>query len=214
MSQTILYLGNKNYSSWSMRPWLCAKYVGLDFKEIVIPIRTENSATAIAKISPSKKVPCLHHNGLVIWDSLAIAEYLNEIFPAKELLPHNSEKRALARSIVAEMHSGFMDFRKEFPMNCKAKVKKAPSQAAQNNVERILDIWRDARRKYRNDGEFLLGKFSIADAFFAPVISRMISYDIDFADMKNYGQTIINLPFYKEWQQAALQESWIIKEFE
>lgn len=192
---------------------MCLKYADIPFEEIVIPIRTVESEGQISAISPSKKVPCLHHNDIVVWNSLAIAEYLNELNPQAELLPKDQKKRALARSIACEMHSSFLDLRREMPMNMRLNKPKIPSIEAQKNINRILEIWQNARNQYKNEGEFLLGKFTIADAFFAPVVSRFVSYGIDVGKNQNYLQTIINHPLYKEWLNGALQESWVIEGF-
>lgn len=200
---TTLYIGSKQYSSWSMRPWLCLKYAQIDFKEVIIPLRTETTKANISAISPSKKVPCLDHNGLVIWDSLSICEFINEIKPEAELLPKNQEQRAIIRSVCAEMHSGFLDLRKEMPMDTKLKTTQIPNLEVQANIDRIVEIWSMARKKYGSDGEFLFGQFSIADAFFAPVVSRFVSYGVDnqglSEEVQNYIKTIINLPIYQEW---------------
>lgn len=200
---TTLYIGSKQYSSWSMRPWLCLKYAQIDFKEVIIPLRTETTKANISAISPSKKVPCLDHNGLVIWDSLSICEFINEIKPEAELLPQNQEQRAIIRSVCAEMHSGFLDLRKEMPMDTKLKTTQIPNLEVQANIDRIVEIWSMARKKYGSDGEFLFGQFSIADAFFAPVVSRFVSYGVDnqglSEEVQNYIKTIINLPIYQEW---------------
>jgi glutathione S-transferase len=194
-----LYIGTKQFSSWSMRPWLCLKHAKIDFEEVIIPLRQDNTKTQINAISPSGKVPCLNYNGLIIWDSLAIAEFINELKPDAQLLPKNQEKRAIARAISCEMHSGFLDLRKELPMDTKLKTIITPSPEAQNNINRILEIWQQTQNKYADDGEFLLGKFSIADAFFAPVVSRFISYGVDTKDMQKYVRAIRNLPIYQEW---------------
>ena len=186
-----------------MRPWLCLKYAGINFKEVIIPLRTDSTKANIAAISPSKKVPCLNYNGLLIWDSLAICEFINELKPEAELLPQNQEKRAIIRSVIAEMHCGFLDLRQQMPMDTKLNTKlqaaQIPSPEVQTNIDRILEIWKLARKKYGDDGEFLFGKFSIADAFFAPVVSRFISYGVDAGEMQNYIKTMTNLPIYQEW---------------
>ncbi|MES2678174.1 MAG: glutathione S-transferase family protein [Pseudomonadota bacterium] len=199
---TTLYIGSKQFSSWSMRPWLCLQYAGIDFKEVIIPLRTDQTKAEISAVSPSKKVPCLDHNGLLIWDSLAICEFINELKPEAELLPKNQEKRAIIRSVIAEMHSGFLDLRKEMPMDTKLKTTQIASPEAQINIDRILEIWALARKKYGADGEFLFGKFSIADAFFAPVVSRFVSYGVDVKEMKNYVKTMTNLSIYQDWVLA------------
>jgi glutathione S-transferase len=197
----ILYIGSKQFSSWSMRPWLCLKHAQIDFDEIIIPLRQDNTKSQINSISPSGKVPCLNYNGLIIWDSLAIAEFINELNPAAELLPKHQEKRAIARAITSEMHSGFLDLRKEMPMDVNLRTTHQPSPEAQSNINRILEIWQQTQKKYGDDGEFLMGKFSIADAFFAPVVSRFISYGVNAGEMQKYVETISNLPIYQEWQK-------------
>ncbi len=185
-----------------MRPWLCLKYARIDFEEVIIPLRTDSTKANIAAVSPSKKVPCLNYKGLLIWDSLAICEFINDLKPEAELLPQNQEKRAIIRSVVAEMHCGFLDLRQEMPMDTKLKTEQIPSPQAQINIDRILEIWKLVRQKYGDNGEFLFGKFSIADAFFAPVISRFVSYGVDAGAMKNYIKTMTNLPIYQEWVLA------------
>jgi len=197
-----LYIGSKQFSSWSMRPWLCLKYARIDFEEVIIPLRTDATKANIAAVSPSKKVPCLNYKGLLIWDSLAICEFINDLKPEAELLPQNQEKRAIIRSVVAEMHCGFLDLRQEMPMDTKLKTEQIPSSQAQINIDRILEIWKLVRQKYGDNGEFLFGKFSIADAFFAPVVSRFVSYGVDAGAMKNYIKTMTNLPIYQEWVLA------------
>ena len=204
---TTLYIGNKSFSSWSFRPWLCAKYIGLDFSEVQIALRTENTTAEINKISASNKVPCLHHNNLIIWDSLAICEYLNEIAPEKNLWPQDQKQRAQARSICAEMHSGFPNLRSELSMDMKKKIIHEPTPATQKEINRILEIWKNCLKQSK--GKFLFGNFSIADAFFAPVVSRFISYGIDVGNLEEYLETISNLPFYKEWKIAAQKEQYV-----
>lgn len=200
----ILYIGNKNYSSWSLRAWLCAKHVGLDFEEILIPLRQEKSSEKIGEISESKKVPCLHHDGVVVWDSLAIAEYLNELFPEKNLFPKDQKVRALARSICSEMHSGFLNLRTEMSMNMKEKIDKEASEATKKEIARILEIWQSCLEKF--NGKFLFGDFSVADAFFAPVVSRFITYKVDVGGLEKYLKNISEHADYKEWQDAAFKE--------
>ena len=192
-----------------MRPWLCLKYAGIDFKEVVIALRNDSTKINIAAVSPSRKVPCLDYKGLLICDSLAIAEFVNELNPQAELLPANKEKRAIARSISCEMHSGFLDLRKEMPMDNKLRMKQKPSSEALENINRILEIWKNTRKKYGDNGEFLLGKFSIADAFFAPVVSRFVSYGVDAGEMQSYVDVITSLPIYQEWTSDITKSSKI-----
>ena len=199
MNKIVLYIGSKNYSSWSMRAWLCLKYAKIDFSTIIIPLRTQETKAEIAKISPSKKIPCLNYKGLLIWDSLAIAEFINEVAPQMEILPKDREKRAVTRAIACEMHSGFLDLRMELPMDVNLRIRKIINPAAQENIDRILEIWQNIKAKYGDGGDFLLGKFSIADAFFAPVVSRFVSYGVDVGQMQNYIDTIVSMPIYQEW---------------
>ncbi len=199
-----LYIGTKQFSSWSMRPWLCLKEAKIDFEEILIALRQDNTKAKIKVISPSGKVPCLVYNGLAIWDSLAIAEFVNELKPEAELLPKSLEKRAIARAIISEMHSGFMDLRKEMPMDTKLKTTQIPSPEVQANIDRILQIWATTKEKYGDGGDFLFGKFSIADAFFAPVVSRFVSYGVNVGKMQNYVDAVTNLPSYKEWFRDSI----------
>lgn len=209
MNKTKLYIGNKNYSSWSMRAWLCAKQAGLNFDEVLIALRTTQTKENILKISPSGKIPCLIHNGLRIWDSLAIALYLDEIFPEANLFPKDIEKRYLAKSICCEMHSGFMNLRNEFSMDMKLLTKKEPSPETQKEIKRILEIWKLCLDN--SNGNFLFGDFSATDAFFAPVVSRFISYGVDTGNLEKYVNDISNNFFYQEWQKEALLEKSVIK---
>ncbi len=209
MKQTKLYIGNKNYSSWSMRAWLCLKKVGIDFEEILITLRTNQTKENILKISPSGKIPCLIHNNLKIWDSLAIALYLEETFPEANLFPKNKEIRHFAQSICAEMHSGFVNLRNEFPMDMKLKTEKEPTFETQKEIKRILEIWKICFNKSK--GNFLFGDFSAADAFFAPVVSRFISYGVEIEDLAEYVESVSMNSFYQEWQNSALQEKPTIK---
>lgn len=205
MSKTTLYIANKNYSSWSLRGWLAVRFVGLAFEEVIIRLRKDTTEQEISKISASKKVPCLHHEGLIIWDSLAIAEYLNETFPEKKLFPRDKKKRALARSICAEMHSSFLNVRSEMPMNMKKRSVKEQTPAVQKEIARILEIWQNCLKEY--NGKYLLGEFSIADIFYAPIVSRFISYSVDTSTVQAYVKNISNHPLYKEWENEALKEA-------
>lgn len=192
-----------------MRAWLCIKQVGIDFEEVLIALRTNQTKENILKISPSGKIPCLIHNNLKIWDSLAIALYLEEIFPEANLFPKNKEIRHFAQSICSEMHSGFINLRNEFPMDMQLKTKQEPGIETQKEIKRILEIWKVCLNKSR--GNFLFGDFSAADAFFAPVVSRFISYDVEVGDLVDYLNNISKNAFYQEWQSSALQEKPAIK---
>lgn len=216
MSQFTLVIGNKNYSSWSLRPWLVLKQIGVDFTEIKIPLYTATSRQEILRHSPAGKVPILDHNDITIWESLAICEYLAECFPDTNLLPKEPASRALARSISAEMHAGFQNLRSNMPMNCRAKLPgKGMKPGVQADIDRILAIWRECRTKYGTGGDLLFGKFTIADAMFAPVVLRFITYDVKLDSIaQTYVDAIQTLPAIQEWVTAAQVESETIPEFE
>ncbi|WP_419797581.1 MAG: glutathione S-transferase family protein [Terasakiella sp.] len=216
MSTFCLILGNKNYSSWSLRPWLVMKHLGLDFEEIIVPLLQGNFKQELLRHSPSGKVPVLKVDGQEIWDSLAICEYLNEEFPDENLWPVDKSARAHARSISYEMHSGFFNIRNDMPMNMRrTRGNFQPSLICQAEIERILAIWADCRENYGQNGPFLFGVFSIADAMFAPVVSRFETYDIAVDDVvKDYMETILNMAHLKEWREAGTVEEWVISEAE
>lgn len=179
MTALTLVIGDKNLSSWSLRPWLAMKQSDIPFKEDLIFLDRPETRSEILKRSPSARVPCLIDGDLSIWDSLAICEYLAEKFPEKNLWPKEERARAIARAIAAEMHSGFFPLRDEWPMKFSTEnLKSPPSAAVSENIERISDIWETSRRDFgaRAGGPFLFGAFSIADAFYAPVVSRFVTY--------------------------------------
>ena len=216
MADITLYIGNKNYSSWSLRAWLTMRRLDQEFEEVVIPLREKETHEMIQRFSPSGKVPVLHHRGHVIWDSLAIAEFLAETYPKNRLWPRRSEKRDLARSISAEMHSGFLDLRRTMPMNMRSSFPgREVTAGAQADINRITAIWRDCRMRYGGSGEFLFGDFTIADAMFAPVVSRFRTYGVALDDLpRAYADALWNMPDMKLWYEAARNEPWIIPEFE
>ncbi len=208
-----LYIGSKSFSSWSLRPWLAMRQAGLDFEEVVIPLRQVSTKSAIRKVSPSGKVPCLEHGNTVIWDSLAICEYVAEIAPEVALWPGGRDARAFARAISAEMHSGFPTLRQALPMDF-ATTLPAPEigPELEGDIRRIVAIWGEARRHYGSSGPFLLGAFSIADAMYAPVASRFTTYGIDlrpFGDdgaAEAYRRHIMDLAAMREWGRSAAEE--------
>ncbi len=206
MTKRQLYIANKNYSSWSFRAWIGLKHFGIDFTEHMIPLNTENTQENIRSISPSGTVPILQDGDLIVGDSLAILEYGNEISSAKNLLPQSPELRAIARSACAEMHSGFIHLRQECPMNMKLKTPVKISPEAIKDIHRIYEIWDTLKSKNQKKGSFLLGDFGMVDAYFAPVVSRIISYGLDQGDHAEYITLISNLDLYKEWENAALKE--------
>jgi len=212
MSKLHLIIGNKNYSSWSLRPWIAMTMADIPFKETVIPLYMPDTKAAIAEHSKAGRVPVLHHGKLVIWDSMAIFEYLAETFPEKKLWPVGKTARAVARAVSNEMHSGFAALRNACPMNIRRLPKPVPlSDAVKADIDRIEAIWCECREKFGKGGPFLFGKFSIADAMFAPVASRFSTYGLSTADItKSYVATILGTSAFKAWQGAALEEKWII----
>jgi glutathione S-transferase len=212
-----LVIGNKNYSSWSMRPWLALKVAGVAFEEVFIPLYTgEADKKRILAVTPSGKVPALIDGDVTVWDSLAIIEYVAERFPQAALWPEDRAARAHARSISAEMHSGFMALRNECGMNLHRPVGAiALSAEARANIARIQDIWRECRQRYGKSGPFLFGGFSGADAMFAPVVHRFRTYAIEGTPAaRDYMAAMMALPAFEEWTRAALAETLVIERFE
>jgi glutathione S-transferase len=212
-SNYTLVIGDKNYSSWSLRPWLALRYFGIPFVEERIRLRQPDSKAAILKHSPSGKVPALQAHGLVVCDSLAILEFLAERHPELGLWPKDTRARALARSVAAEMHSGFATLRNEMPMDLLGRWP-APTigEELNNDITRITAIWRQTRARFGADGPFLFGGFSNADAMFAPVATRFCTYGVDldrFGDdgsAAEYGRAILALPAMAEWTAGAEAE--------
>jgi glutathione S-transferase len=201
-----LVIGTPKWSTWSMRPWLALKHTGADFAETLIPLRQENDMTreAILPHSPSGLVPVLKVDELVIVDSLAICEYLNDAFPAAKLWPDDPVARALGRAAAAEMHSGFQALRAECPMMLDAEPRSIDiSDPTRMNVRRIGDIWSELLARF--DGPYLLGEWSIADAFYAPVATRFETYQIETgsAAADAYGRRLLETPEYLEWKAKA-----------
>lgn len=215
MATFTLVLGNKNYSSWSLRPWLAMRQAGIAFDEVVIPLYRPESKTALLEHSPAGKVPVLVHDGRAIWDSLAIMEYLAETFPAAGLWPEDPTARALARCISAEMHAGFARLRASMPMDLREHLPgKGRSDAVEADIARITAIWRDCRARFGDGGPFLFGPFSIADAMYAPVATRFRTYGVGLdTTCQAYAEAVLALPAFLEWQAAALQEPWVITRY-
>lgn len=216
MAQLTLVIGNKNYSSWSLRPWLAMKHFGLDFDEVRIPLYTPESTEKLRLLSPSGKVPVLIHDTLTVWDSLAICEYLAIAFPTLHWWPENKNAQAVARSISAEMHSGFQNLRQQMPMNCRAKFPGiGMTPEVQKDIDRITTIWRDCRQDFGRNGSMLFGDFTIADAMFAPVVLRFITYDVKLdQDLRTYAGAIVALEAMQEWLKAAESELETIPDYE
>ncbi|CAG2126802.1 glutathione S-transferase family protein [Cupriavidus plantarum] len=203
-----LVIGNKKYSSWSLRPWLLLRQAGIAFEEINVRLSTPEFATEIRKHSPSGKVPVLIDGDLHVWDSLAISEYVAERFPEKQLWPADAAARAHARSVCAEMHAGFQQVRNQLPMNVTAVLPGMGwNTAVQRDVDRIAAIWSELRARHGDKGPFLFGTFTVADAFYAPVVSRFATYGIHLPDdAKAYADFILSLPSMQEWVTAAREE--------
>lgn len=216
MSHLILVIGNKAYSSWSLRPWLLMKHAGIDFTEKPISLYAVDARQTILKHSAAGKVPVLKDGDLTIWDSLAICEYLAEKYPARHLWPADAAARAQARSVSAEMHSGFANVRTQMPMNVRREIPgrgKTPEVAAE--VARIEAIWNGCRARHGNDGPFLFGGFSIADAMYAPVASRFRTYGIALHGAAGeYVATMLALPAMQEWIAGAHAESEVNPQYE
>jgi len=212
MSKLHLVIANKNYSSWSLRPWLAMSMAALPFNETVIPLDTPETKVAIAQHNKAGKVPVLHHGKITIWESLAILEYLAEAFPQKHWWPKPLAARAMARSISNEMHGGFAALRNACPMNLRRAKKPVPMpQAALADVARIEDLWRECRRRFGKGGKFLFGRFCNADAMYAPVVSRFDTYAVPVRpDTRAYMDNVMTTPAFKAWKEAALKETWIV----
>ena len=220
MAEFTLVIGNKNYSSWSLRGWLMARIAAIEFEEVVIPLDLPETQAAIRKHSPSGRVPVLLHRGLAIWESLAIAEYLNDLKPEAGLWPPAAAARAHARSISTEMHAGFLELRNNMPMNIRASYPgKGMTPAVRADIERITSIWRDCRKRFpgafQNDDGFLFGAFGAADAMFAPVVTRFRTYGVKLdTDSDAYCNAVLAHPAMKEWIDAAKHEPWLIQAYE
>ena len=216
MADFTLVIGNRNYSSWSLRGWLMARIAGIEFEEFVVPLDLPETAAAIRKHSPSGKVPALAHRGLAVWESLAIAEYLNDLKPEAGLWPAAVAARAHARSISAEMHAGFVELRANMPMNIRASYPgKGMTPAVRADIERITGLWRDCRKRFagaapKDDG-FLFGAIGAADAMYAPVVTRLKTYAVPLdGDAEAYCTAVLAYPAMKEWIAAARNEPWLI----
>jgi len=217
MADLTIYLGNKNYSSWSLRAWLALKRTTVVFDEVVIPLYQSGSRETILKYSPSGRVPALRHGDTTVWESLAICEYLAESFPTFQLWPKDPGHRALARAVSAEMHGGFEGLRGHLPMNVRSSFpgSDVPPEV-QADINRVLSIWRDCRTRYgEKNGEFLFGEFTIADAMFAPIVTRFRTYKIELErEADAYCDTVMAMPAMQEWIAAAKNEPMIIEKFE
>ncbi|HLH10824.1 MAG TPA: glutathione S-transferase family protein [Methylovirgula sp.] len=216
MSLTLI-LANKAYSSWSLRPFILMRHFGIPFSETVIPLAQETTRADILRHSPSGKLPALRDGDLVVWDSLAIIEYLAERFPDLPIWPRDKRARATARSLAAEMHSGFPALRTNFPMNMRRPVRAREDLPPEvwAEVKRMEGAWVDARQKFGAGGNFLFGEFSAADAMFAPVVNRFHVYDVEVGKpARAYMEAIMALAAYRGWLKGAQAETWRIEKYE
>lgn len=210
--EIILVIGDKAWSSWSLRPWLAAKVAKIAFRGVCITLRQSDTGEQIRRYSPSGKVPALRHGDMLIWESLAICEYLAEIAPEAGLWPERRDARAHARAISAEMHAGFFSLRNEFPMDFHARINGVePSEKAARDIRRVVSLWRETRVRFGAGGPFLFGHFTIADAMYAPVATRFRTYNVDLANFDDdgtaaaYAATLLAMPEIAEWGAGAAQ---------
>lgn len=213
MTDLHLILGNKNYSSWSLRAWILCAHAELEFTETVIPLFSDEGQRQLRELTPAGLVPVLMIGEDPVWDSLAIGETLTEMYPEKHLWPVEPRARAYARSVSNEMHSGFTALRSAMPMNCRSSVllKNIPVEV-QVDIDRIQKIWRDCRKHFsQSKGPWLFGEYSIADAMYAPIVSRFNSYQIELDDVaREYSATVMNDPLLQRWYQDGAIEDWSI----
>jgi glutathione S-transferase len=208
MTELTLVIGNKNYSSWSLRAWLAMKQAGLEFAEVRISLDSPTTHEEIRRYSPSGKVPVLIDGDLKVWESLAICEYVADRF-ANDLWPADIAQRAIARSICAEIHAGFQNLRENMPMDCRNRYPgEGITPGVEAEIDRIFAIWRECRQKFGTGGDMLFGKFTVVDAMFAPVVLRFVTYGVKLdSSTKAYTDAILSLPAIQEWVAAACSES-------
>lgn len=213
MPKILLVIGNRNYSSWSLRGWLTVRMTGLDFEEELIPLDTPETEARIRAHSPAGLVPVLHHGPVTVWESLAICEYAAELAPEAGLWPEPPEARAVARAVSAEMHAGFRALRDGLPMNIRAsRPDVVVDDPIRRDIARICQIWQDCRDRFGAGGRFLFGRFSIADAMFAPVVTRFATYHVGIGGIEqDYCDAVRALPGMREWADAAAAEPWVIE---
>lgn len=202
-----LIIGNKTVSSWSLRPWVLMKHFDIPFDEVLIKLDLPTTHDDIKKWSPSGKVPVLDDEGLHIWESVAIMEYLNEKFPEKQMYPKDLKQRAYARSLVQEMHAGFSNLREHLSFNAKKRYDGYDLKPAQEDINRIKSLWSTQLKKFA--GAFLFGDFTIVDAMFAPVVGRFVTYNVPVDGLvQDYVETMMNLPAMKAWYAGAMAEDF------
>jgi glutathione S-transferase len=203
-----LYVGDHELSSWSLRPFMALAHSGLPFEVEVVKLNQEGTAARIAEVSPNGKVPCLHDDGVVIWESLAICEHVAELAPAARLWPDALPVRSVARSVSCEMHAGFVSLRREHPMRVSTRLPKPPSDEVKKDLARIDALFSDCRARFGADGPFLFGRFSIADCMFTPVATRIRTYDLPVsATTRAWCEAIFAHPAFVRWETAARLET-------
>lgn len=217
MVDVTIYIGNKNYSSWSLRPWLALRQTGAAFEEVLIVLDQPETAANLRRHSPTGRVPVLRHGSLVVWESLAICEYLAERYPAARLWPADVGARAHARAVSHEMHAGFGELRRSMPMDISRRWPLAGRfDRARADIERVTVLWRECRARFGisggdEGGDFLFGRFSIADAMYAPVVTRFITYGVPLDPVCTaYVHAVLAWPALQEWTAAAAREPWVI----
>lgn len=215
-----LYIAYKNYSSWSLRPWIVMKVAGIEFTETILPFYHSDSLSEFAtQESIPAAVPVLKNQGQTIWDSLAIMEYLAECFPRAKLWPENMQLRTLARCTSSEMHSGFNALRSQFPMNCRLNCKVEPSEGSQKDLRRLAVLWdkfySQKTSLLKEEGPFLCGHFTIVDAMFAPVMWRVRGYGLNVSsEFSAWTDAMLALPAMQEWLESSQQEQWVIEQYD
>ncbi len=216
MAKRKLIIGNKNYSSWSLRGWLITKRAGIPFDEEVLPLYQQGTAEKKAVLSPAGLVPVLHDDGLAIWDTLAIAEYLHEEHPEARLWPADKEKRAVARAVTSQMHSGFLALRAHMPMNIRRSSPTAVrGEGVLEDIEKMTSLWSLTRSQYGEGGDFLFGEWCIADAFYTPPVFRFQTYGIALEGSAGaYAESVLAMPEVKEWAAAGIAEPWSIEQYD
>lgn len=213
MKQLKLAIANKNYSSWSMRPWVLLTQAGIAFEEIQLKFSDEAAVCGVEPYSPTRQVPVLMVEGEPVWDSLAICEAVAELFPDKRLWPEVARARQIARSICAEMHAGFRSLRDAMPMNMRASLPgRGMSPEVQKDIDRIAEIWESCRSRYGAGGELLFGQFTVADAFYAPVASRFLTYAVSLPPVaQRYADALLTLPAVRDWMAQARRETEFVR---
>ena len=209
MSRPTLVIGNYNYSSWSLRAWIALRVAGIEFEVERVPLYQPDTRARILAHHAAGTVPVLKHGALVLWESLAICEYAAELAPAARLWPEDRETRALARSVATEMHGGFPAMRQAIPLNVSGRAKRLPplSDDARAQIARIQSLWSACLRRPGRSGPFLFGRFSVADAMYAPVVSRFRTYPVPLADpVRDYVDAVWDLPAMQEWGELAARE--------